>query len=245
MHKVKLIGDIHGKFMTYMNLVEGVYESSGGGPKAGQSIQIGDFGLGFGGEVDVRVPEWLNNHLEHRFIRGNHDNPDFVKTIPNWIQDGTYDSYNGVFYLGGAWSIDRHYRTPGVDWWFDEEVSYEKLEVLAEQFSVLKPKIVVTHDAPTWVAYEMFLKQQTNPYHVKTRTGEALQEMFDSWKPEYWCFGHWHKTKVENIDGTTFVCLGELAWMEMDLDTCEITEWPRHRNHSGGWTKLPKPIDWV
>jgi Icc-related predicted phosphoesterase len=240
MEKVRFIGDIHGKFMTYWNLLDGVYENVGGGKAAKRSVQVGDYGLGFNSDTDARALGWAEANCGHKFIRGNHDSPDVCKLTKNWIEDGTYDADHGVLYIGGAWSIDRHYRTPGVDWWFDEEVSYEKLQALTEQFSVLKPKIVVTHDAPTWVAYEMFLKQMSNPYHVKTRTGEALQEMFDSWKPELHIFGHWHHTKVSNIDGTTFVCLGELAYMDVDLETAQITTWPRARNHAGHWVEIPK-----
>jgi Icc-related predicted phosphoesterase len=90
----------------------------------------------------------------------------------------------------------------------------------------------------------MFLKQMSNPYHAKTRTGEALQEMFDSWKPELHIFGHWHNTMKVNIDGTTFVCLGELAYMDVDLESAQIIGDIMLRNHVGCWIPLAKQDDY-
>jgi hypothetical protein len=58
---------------------------------------------------------------------------------------------------------------------------------------------------------------------IKTRTGEALQAMFDIHKPDYHFFGHWHVTKQMDIQGTRFVCLGELDYVDVDLDNSEIT----------------------
>lgn len=232
---IRFIGDIHGKFMTYRNLLEGVY----GIDPAVKSVQIGDYGLGFDPFVDERQIGWAAENSQHRFIRGNHDNIDVCRKSEAFIPDMSYSS-DGVFYLGGAWSIDKDYRIAGRDWWPTEELSMSELEQAIDMYQDLRPKIVVTHDCPHNVAWEMFLKQQTNPWHARTRTGMALQEMFDSWKPELHIFGHWHQTKVSNIDGTTFVCLGELAYMDVDLETAEIITWPRFRNQAGHWVELPK-----
>lgn len=240
MEKVRFIGDIHGKFMTYRNLVDGVYENVGGGAPAAHSIQIGDYGLGFDSVVDSRQLQWALENPQHKFIRGNHDNPAVCAESPNWIEDGFFDSNNGIFYLGGAWSIDMDYRVENKTWWPDEEVSYERLIKLIEFYEKAKPKIVITHDCPTSVAFEMFLKHQVNPFQMKTRTGEALQEMFECWKPELHIFGHWHQTMKVNIDGTDFVCLGELAYMDLDIESCQILDGIKARTRAGTWVKIPE-----
>lgn len=218
---MRFIGDIHGKFMTYRNLVDGIYESTGGGSKCEASIQIGDYGLGFDPVVDTRQLAWADENPQHRFIRGNHDSPAVCAEADTWIEDGYFDGT--TFFMGGAWSIDHARRIPGRSWWEDEEVSYEKMIDLIEQYAELKPRFMVTHDCPTNVAWEMHVKGSPYPWLHKTRTGQALEEMFQQWKPEVWIYGHWHQTRIGNIDGTTFVCLGELAYFDLNRDTGEFT----------------------
>ena len=55
-----IIGDVHGKINEYLQLIK----------NRKHSIQLGDFGVGF-----VDIPELPINH---RFIRGNHDNPELL-----------------------------------------------------------------------------------------------------------------------------------------------------------------------
>ena len=45
----------------------------------------------------------------HRFIRGNHDNPDACRREGQWIKDGTVE--DDVMFVGGALSVDRRWRT--------------------------------------------------------------------------------------------------------------------------------------
>ena len=73
-------------------------------------------GLGFSG---VYLPH--DEVMNHKFIRGNHDDPQACREHPYWIKDGLIE--NDIMYIGGAWSIDREYRTEGVSWWRDEELS--------------------------------------------------------------------------------------------------------------------------
>ena len=65
---LRLIGDIHGLHTSYRTLLQ---------DWDGPSVQIGDYGLGFSGceEVDDYVLGWQSRNPQHRFIRGNHDNP--------------------------------------------------------------------------------------------------------------------------------------------------------------------------
>jgi hypothetical protein len=64
----RLIGDIHGMVYDYKAYAIDKFE--------GPTIQIGDFGIGFG-----QGDHWHESidayHVAggHRFIRGNHDNP--------------------------------------------------------------------------------------------------------------------------------------------------------------------------
>lgn len=218
MTMTRIIGDIHGKIYDYRSyaLVSGIRARHIVEPE--RSIQVGDFGIGFFSPFwhDKEV-EWQKEHTQHRFIRGNHDDPDMCKTMPGYIEDGTVE--NDVMFVGGAWSIDHGWRTPGVDWWPNEELSQQELEGMINKYEKVKPRVMITHDCPTEAAWHMFISKGDcfpGP-QIKTRTGEAFQAMFEMHKPELWFFGHWHNTRKMNIEGTEFQCLGELDFVDVEL----------------------------
>jgi len=189
----RIVGDIHGKYRGYWNIVK----------DCERSIQVGDFGLGFGGQDPEYPPQ-------HRFIRGNHDNPAVCRVHPNFIPDGTVD--NEVMFIGGAWSIDYAFRTEGKDWWKDEELSLNELNILIDKAIMYRPKIMITHDCPQSIAVPLF-----NAFPMKTRTQQALQSILEAIRPETWIFGHWHKDISMEISGTRFICLNELSHIDMDI----------------------------
>ena len=211
----RIIGDIHGKWYDYQLLTSSITHNS---------IQVGDFGIGFNGSYwEDRVNDF-HESKQHRFIRGNHDKPETCKNeMVGYIPDGTVE--NDVMFVGGAWSIDWKYRTDGIDWWRDEELSYNEFNNLIDIYSVAKPRIMITHDCPTLAAYYMFIKEGKTlggkTLHL-TKTGEALQQMFEIHQPDFWFFGHWHHSKTQKIDGTTFICLDELDYIEVDLSDSDV-----------------------
>jgi hypothetical protein len=215
----RIIGDIHGKWYDYVNfsLLQGIRHNTETVPE--RSIQVGDFGIGFYSDYwHEEVSDWMKKNPTHRFIRGNHDDPDKCRGMPGWIEDGSVE--NDVMYIGGAWSIDHAMRTEGLDWWRDEELSTVELMKLVDRFGQVKPRVMITHDCPTSVAWDMFLSKGLgldNNKQIKTRTGEALQAMFEIHKPESWYFGHWHHTRCQNILGTNFQCLGELDFIDVNI----------------------------
>lgn len=216
---VRFVGDIHGKFYDYEkhSLGMGVRHNTDTVPA--YSVQVGDFGIGFSSPYwHDQVNSWMLDNPTHRFIRGNHDNPELCKTMAGYIPDGTVEK--DVMYVGGAWSIDQAYRVEGVSWWRDEELSVHELDKLVSLFGKVKPRVMVTHDCPTSVAYEMFVSKNlalNNFPQIKTRTGEALQAMFELHQPEFWLYGHWHYTRSADINGTKFQCLGELDFIDLEI----------------------------
>ena len=221
---VRLVGDIHGKFYDYEvhSLGRGIRHNTDHVPA--YSVQVGDFGIGFNSPYwHDQVNSWMIDNPTHRFIRGNHDNPELCKTMAGYIPDGTVEK--DVMYVGGAWSIDHAWRTPGVSWWPDEELSYEELDKLVTKFGQVKPRVMITHDCPTSVAHKMFISNVLglSSSIIKTRTGEAFQAMFELHQPEFHFFGHWHYTRQATINGTRFVCLGELDFVDIDLNDSAAT----------------------
>ena len=224
MNKVRIIGDIHGHFSEYKAIAEaGIAEG------CTSTIQVGDFGIGFAGpHWHSQVDEFHENGI-HRFIRGNHDCPTRNSGAgfygcaerPGWIPDGRVE--NDVMFIGGAWSIDWKLRTEGVTWWHDEELSMEELYLLIDVYDAVKPRVMITHDAPLSVTEQMFIKSGNalfgrNAKSITTRTGAAFETMFALHQPDEWYFGHWHQTVAQRFGRTTFQCIGELEYVDVDLD---------------------------
>ena len=210
MGKTRLIGDIHGNWYDYQLITASIDFPS---------IQVGDFGIGFSNDYWHERVNDFHASGQHRFIRGNHDNPSVCRQdMVGYISDGVVE--NDVMFLGGAHSIDHIYRTEGVDWWKDEELSYKELYAAIELYATVKPRVMITHDCPTLAAYYMFVQSGKTiagkSLHL-TRTGEALQAMFEVHQPEFWFFGHWHYTTSQKINGTTFQCIGISDFVDVEL----------------------------
>lgn len=185
----RFIGDVHGKMDRYLPLTYDV-----------ESIQVGDFGVGF---VDIPILK-----PEARFIRGNHDNPALCREHRNWIPDGTIEG--DTMFIGGAWSIDKAWRTPGISWWEDEELSIAEWDRVITTAINTRPRIMVTHDCPQSIVLPLFGAKP-----IKTRTQQALDVILGEVRPEIWLFGHWHIDRDVVIDGTRFICLGELQYIDL------------------------------
>lgn len=221
------IGDVHGKITPYLKLLQKIKADH---PDA-TILQLGDMGLGFPGVA--LPPDQLRPN--ERFIRGNHDDPAACRAHPNYAGDfGVWPEHN-LFYLGGAWSIDHHWRQvwnaqnrPKKVWWEDEELSQVELDAAYELYVATKPELVATHEAPTMAAKVVlaggFRTEKADCAY--TRTSIALQRMFGAHQPRHWVFGHYHKTTDFRIPdhmatdaaqaSTRFHCLTELAVGEWD-----------------------------
>ena len=208
---MRFIGDVHGKWKPYKRIIK----------DCDASIQVGDLGLGFvrkhgwgAGQIYSNPPHYAMVRGDHKFIRGNHDNPGECAKHSQWIADGHYDKDNDMFFIGGALSVDKAFRTEDYDWWSDEELSMDSLSNLLDKYLQIKPKIMVTHDCPDVVSDILFLHQR---FKEKSRTGQALSEMFNAWQPKLWIHGHWHISSDAVINGTRFICLAELETIDIDL----------------------------
>jgi len=131
MKKITFIGDIHGNFKRYNQLV---YKSEA-------SIQIGDFGFA---EDWFKLIHGRINHDEHKVLPGNHENYDYLNDTIILHNLGDYGNINfhglDFFFVRGALSIDKDWRIPGISWWEDEELSYQKLFDAVTLYEEIKPE---------------------------------------------------------------------------------------------------------
>jgi predicted phosphohydrolase len=190
---MRYIGDVHGKMDQYVKLTQ----------DCDASVQVGDFGAGF-----VDLPQLSGTH---RFIRGNHDDPAKCAAHVNWIPDGTHE--HDTFYVGGAWSIDQSLRTIGVDWWADEQLTYEVMSDIICEYERVKPDIMITHDCPHELGN--FIFGRNSPKSGRNVTNMGLQTMWDIHRPKLWLFGHWHQSVRKTMLGCEFICLAELDHVDI------------------------------
>ena len=192
---MRFIGDTHGDFNRYKELIQNVP----------CSLQVGDFGLMR--ENDLKdIPTDPN----HKFFRGNHDNPQLCKVHPCYLSDLVYLEKQEMFVMAGGFSIDKGKRIIGKDWWEDEELSWGDLYEAINLYTTVKPRIVVSHECPTAIKPAAIGRSVFNPKITYTsRTENALQTMLDAHKPEIWIFGHYHFKLDYVLDGTRFICLAD------------------------------------
>lgn len=192
---LNLIGDLHGQYTLYTKLVKRL-------PAEEYSLQIGDFGFSYGVLNAV-------DHNNHKMFFGNHDNYDLFHTVPSNL--GHFGVWKDIFFVRGAWSIDRKYRMLGIDWWEKEELAYSELNDASLLYFREKPSIMVTHEAPLsvveYVTDPSVAKDFGYDGVIKTKTNQSLQSMLDGHRPKLWVFGHYHTMWSKEIDGTNFICL--------------------------------------
>lgn len=207
------IGDVHGKYAPYKKIIK----------EHANTIQVGDMGIGFVKQRSYSDVKYLSNpphalmkEAGARFIRGNHDNPEVCKKHSQFIPDGVVEE--DVMFIGGASSIDRAWRTKDYDWWEDEQVSNQDFEKLVEVYNDVKPKIMVTHECPEYIASAMLRHFNKEKFALHSETRWFFDRMWNAHAPKLWVFGHWHFSFDAVICETRFVCLNELEFKTFDLD---------------------------
>ena len=190
-----VIGDVHGKYDHYYKIIRQT-------EKFPNTVQVGDFGF----KYNILQNLDPNNH---KILGGNHDNYSIINKYPHYLGDYGISNVGGIefFYYRGAYSIDRQYRTIGIDWWENEQVSIDQFMKARELYREIKPDIVITHDCPESL-YRYLLHPGATVY--QNTTSWALDELFNIHQPKIWRFGHFHKSWSMTINGTHFKCLNEL-----------------------------------
>ena len=222
MTKLRIIGDIHGDYEWYKKTIReandlGIY-----------TFQIGDFGIGFPRKLDEDA-YWVddpdNLARMNRFGFGNHDNPLYANNCPGSVgYVHVFREFNGMW-IGGADSHDKEWRTPGVNWWDREQLPYSECQYALETYNGHKPEFMFSHDGPISATFRMFpeIFGMHRDAVIGNRTNQLLDQCFESHKPKYWFFGHFHRTNQLEIDGTKFICVGEREYIDLDIDTFD--EW--------------------
>lgn len=215
---IRYIGDVHGKFDQYMEIVK----------DCEYSIQLGDFGFG---------KEWTKLYysgldpVRHKVCSGNHDDMMAVQHSPHWLGDFGEFSLNGrdMFFVRGGLSIDRVYRIGEQlggsckSWWSSEELDFEFLYRAFLQYKEVKPEIMISHVAPISVKDHLVgsnkkpntLQRYGFDLGFEENTSIMLDMCFRYHKPKLWLFGHYHNSMDKIINGCRCICLAELEYKDL------------------------------
>ena len=158
--------------------------------------------------------------VTHRFIDGNHDDhPRLRKRVrrntavtiaPNVIyqpRGSVHEDEDGtrLLFLGGAPSIDRASRTPGLSWWPEETITDEEA---SRARSAKKPiHVLVTHDAP---AFPPGFTPKGSPGYQREQklSMDRIDMLVKHHRPELNVHGHWHaRYERQHACGTRVVGL--------------------------------------
>lgn len=226
---VRFIGDVHGKLHKYLNRANG----------AKYSIQLGD--VGFKEEYDYLRNADLDANF-HKILGGNHDdyheeNGVFVNQTPHFLGDfgiHTIPDFGDIFFVRGGRSIDYSSRTEGYDWFRLEEMQHIQGLKALELYKETKPQLMISHECPEEAIHLLqedrelkARRKKKGPYfyQVKTwngmpilpsKTAFLLQGMFEIHQPKIWLFGHHHQSFNGVHNGTRFICLNELQYMDIN-----------------------------
>ena len=215
-------GDTHGtidigKVVKYFDERENKYT------KDDFLVICGDVGVcGFSPSEEAKTRQILRNlPLTTLFIDGNHENFDQLNSygIDEWnggkvhfiesdiihLMRGQVYCIDGVkiFTFGGAYSIDKMYRTEGISWFPEEVPSREEYEEGWNNLEKAEFEVdyILTHTGPREVVAEMGYGELSDD-EVELR--QYLQRVADNTDFTAWYFGHFHEdTEVDD----TFFCL--------------------------------------
>ena len=155
------------------------------------------------------------------WVDGNHENHDDLQQlvvkhgrVPIEVQENVYYCPRGstievtenrlqetkrYLFMGGAESIDKHMRTPGISWWAGEAINEQDLIALPD----VPIDVVISHTCPTWIDVGLLIKA-TDP------SRRALDYVFEKYRPRHAFFGHFHSYKTGRQKGCTWRCLGNI-----------------------------------
>lgn len=234
-------GDIHGAFDSLLFSLKSQKR-----PVVG--IACGDIGFGFcKSEYYLQKFNAYEKALSKLgsyvvLVRGNHDDPDYFnhtdKILPELAEEGKYPhviiardyqtvktSLGNILCIGGARSIDKVLRKPGLTWWEGEDISpfSEKIEKMISSLP-FNIDIVASHTAPdfcmpkdksqliAWLGYDPDVLADCDKERVEMT--RAFNIIASAHKVKWWFYGHFHerfetleKAPAKDIEPTKFVGL--------------------------------------
>lgn len=219
---VTFFGDWHG---AHRYTTKALYRMRNDNRLSDALVHVGDFGFSRHGRYENMVDEILKNlDREMIVVPGNHEDYDWLETLPyddrgfqvvgerlfvaprghRWVWGGvTFGA------LGGAYSVDRRFRSKGRSWWPQEEITREDFEKTVAGGPL---DVLVSHEAP-WVPparsdgeklpFTLSRSEERQSKKGRDFVARAVVET----APKLHVHGHWHRYYERMLRDTTVVGL--------------------------------------
>jgi predicted phosphodiesterase len=222
---IRVIGDLHGcvkqcrydpyddnvraEQRSYVDIIKGIE----------YSVQLGDVSWreAYDDMKEVADPNY------HKVIMGNHDDYEFP--LPHSLGDFGYTTHGGITFgfIRGERSIDwerrlvREMAGYPKSWWKEEEFTHEQANQCIEYFEKLgNVDIMLAHGCPHTLFDKGII---TNRMKLQPSfQSQILSAVREVCKVNTWIFGHHHNNWRMNVDGTNYICLNELCYLDIEDD---------------------------
>nr|WP_221374522.1 metallophosphoesterase [Actinoplanes polyasparticus] len=196
-------------------------------------IQLGDFGYNYGRHFLALVSAAaMYQRLPVLFIDGNHENfpklhsypigADGLREVSDWVWHlprGFRWEWSGIRFLalGGAHSVDRPWRQPGLSWWKDEAITEEQA---AQAISGGPTDVLIAHDCPIGVDIPGLQPDAFPPLEI-LRAEEhrgVLRRVVEAVRPQWIWHGHYHQQYGQTVD----LGYGPVTAVGLDCDGSDL-----------------------
>lgn len=204
--KICVVGDTHG----YWDLLNEFIANE----SPDIILQCGDFGYWPNiSYFDLNLLD--NGDTRIYWCDGNHESfVDIKKLTDNQVYPNVYYMKRGsvlmlpdnrrVLFIGGAYSIDRNGRTPGWDWFPDEEITQRDVYNLPD----VQVDIIISHTCPREFPVDTRNDITGGKYRDSSR--DALSVVLKKYRPSLWYFGHWHTTSTGFTENCRWFCMNQI-----------------------------------
>lgn len=207
--KIFVTGDIHGEYSprlmpSFMSDITDYNTLT----KDDFMIIAGDVGCCWdNSENDKAFQTWLGNRpWTTLWCDGNHENFDIINSYPvtEWhggkvhmitpslihlMRGQVYEINNKTFFvMGGAVSIDKHYRRKGISWWEEELPSLKEYEEAEKNLKAHNYTVdyVISHCCSSRTQYKI------DRSFTRDSLTDWLNDIEAQLEYQHWYFGHYH-----------------------------------------------------
>lgn len=228
--KVAFAGDWHANYAWARSAIYHAAEQG-----AETIVHVGDYGYDFRRTyIDAVEAVLERTGLTLQFVDGNHENFTWLYEIPigddgrrqisarvHHLPRGYRWEWDGVRFLalGGAFSVDRRWRTLGDSWWAEEMITDADVEhAIAGGFT----DVLVSHDCPTGV-WIPGLERGAHYFPADaiaqaTEHRKQLRKVVDATQPVAVWHGHYHIPYFQVVD----LGYGPVDVTGLDMDGTEF-----------------------
>lgn len=223
------IGDMHGNLFAWERTVMRHIEIH----NPDVIVQVGDMGYGWSADYGHGWDDAYLNRLDELleeanrdvfWLDGNHENFDRLEQIgafpnkrePVQTSERTWYLPRGyvwemagkrVMAVGGAYSVDKPYRTEGSSWWPQEELTDEDVERAVAQGRV---DVMLTHDTYTGFRVPgVHAEWKQDEFAVLCKPNrDKLLTILNSAQPQLYIHGHYHVGYTERDESHALDVMG-------------------------------------